>query len=883
MIPKVIPSTEFTGFRARVDYICKDGADIITRNLAGRETAAIEMDAAASLSRRCRQPSYHVVISWAELEKPTRDQMVEAADRLMDAVGMADHQGVYGIHRDRDHWHIHVVANRVHPITGKAVNLSHDYAKAERVCREVEYQQGWSRDRGRFDVLIVERDGVEDIELVPAENDKTRHLERPRPLPSSDLKRAARTGQVPLAELAPAELRAAMIESPSWAEVHAKLAELGVAYEQKGSGAILRSMHDAGDVAKPSVIDRDASIGTMSKRLGAFIPADVVETLSPPAREVPNVLHKPDKRPIRSVSSTAKDALPVLSERTLEPNRAPPPARERENPGLLPNPSRADRGLDRGLRGIRVGRGDLTPGVEVIAGRPIRDREHQAERQALYAEYQTMRDQLQDQPRRDRERAWIDLKEQDRMRREAVKARHRTERDAIYKSIPRGIVRGVLLWFQERAHKREREALRLAEVSARLALREVFPNRPRVPTWREFVETRAKEGDERAQEALNRLKWREKGGRLAGDRQKSPSFADPERELDAIRKLPLVAIARRFGYELHQASRPTDASVKMVDSGGDTIVIKQDRAGGDRWFSVTDAGRNGGVVEFVQSKIGGSLGNVRQAMRADIGDAGFVTVPATARPMTNPDADHVAARRAWMTAKPIQRSAYLESRGLSRETIAVYSATIRQDARGNLLFGHTDQAGNITGFEVKNREYAGFAKGGVKNLAVFGDSATAARVVITESGIDALSKAQLEGRRQDSAYVSLGGAPGRRTLERLMTIAPRAAEIVIATDNDLAGEQMAHTLRTALGGRRGVVVVRGAPPVEGEDWNGTLRADFGASGRAAALGEIANLEKDRQSRDAQRVLTGEGGKRPPLQQEGPTIVRSRSVRGGVER
>jgi len=61
-------------------------------------------------------PFYHVVLSWKAGEPPTIEQATAAAARALKAVGMANNQAFFAIHRDKDHHHhIHIIANRVHP------------------------------------------------------------------------------------------------------------------------------------------------------------------------------------------------------------------------------------------------------------------------------------------------------------------------------------------------------------------------------------------------------------------------------------------------------------------------------------------------------------------------------------------------------------------------------------------------------------------------------------------------------------------------------------------------------------------------------------------------------------------------------------------------
>jgi hypothetical protein len=76
----------------------------------------------------------------------TMDQATVAAARALKAVGMADNQAFFAIHRDKDHHHhIHIIANRVHPdhliLTGPP---RYDFLVLDKTCREIELEQAGS-------------------------------------------------------------------------------------------------------------------------------------------------------------------------------------------------------------------------------------------------------------------------------------------------------------------------------------------------------------------------------------------------------------------------------------------------------------------------------------------------------------------------------------------------------------------------------------------------------------------------------------------------------------------------------------------------------------------------------------------------------------------
>jgi hypothetical protein len=160
----------------------------------------------------------------------------------------------------------------------------------------------------------------------------------------------------------------------------------------------------------------------------------------------------------------------------------------------------------------------------------------------------------------------------------------------------------------------------------------------------------------------------------------------------------------------------------------------------------------------------------------------------------------------------------------ARISDARFAGTWRVDGRGNVLFAHTDDGGAVTGFEVKNRGFTGFASGGSKSAwrsAVReGDRA----LVVAESAIDALSFHQLYPRA-DARYWSTAGWPSARQGEQLVRALgdlPRGGRLVLATDADAAGERLAQKLGELARGRSEVRVERAAP-CGGKDWNDVLQ------------------------------------------------------------
>src|SRR5262249_18077124 len=76
----------------------------------------------APSGRKSEAPVKTVSLAWAPGERPTEEEMCRAADSFMKAMGWGGHQAVYVAHNDTRHVHLHLIINRVHPDSGRALN-----------------------------------------------------------------------------------------------------------------------------------------------------------------------------------------------------------------------------------------------------------------------------------------------------------------------------------------------------------------------------------------------------------------------------------------------------------------------------------------------------------------------------------------------------------------------------------------------------------------------------------------------------------------------------------------------------------------------------------------------------------------------------------------
>lgn len=101
------------------------------------------MTATAALSPRTKRAVYHLMIAWAPDERPEPIIMQTIARETLAQAGLGEHEAFVMGHGDRDHTHLHMMVNRVNPQTGVAWRVSHDYARFDRIMRDLAAQYGF--------------------------------------------------------------------------------------------------------------------------------------------------------------------------------------------------------------------------------------------------------------------------------------------------------------------------------------------------------------------------------------------------------------------------------------------------------------------------------------------------------------------------------------------------------------------------------------------------------------------------------------------------------------------------------------------------------------------------------------------------------------------
>lgn len=221
-----------------------------------------EMLSLSEMAVRSKDTIKHYIFSWKEGEVPTSDQVDEAVEILLAQMNVKDHQCLYGLHVDTDNYHVHMMLNRVHPETGKVVEINKglDIEVGHQAVALIEHKQGWLSEEDSL--YCIDQDGS----LVRRDSRK----DGKKSVRSSTADNEKRTGEKS-AERMLIEMAADIIsEAKSWEELHDKLSKKGIRYIKTGSGA---NVYIADIAVKASAIHRTASLTKLEKRLGVFQPA----------------------------------------------------------------------------------------------------------------------------------------------------------------------------------------------------------------------------------------------------------------------------------------------------------------------------------------------------------------------------------------------------------------------------------------------------------------------------------------------------------------------------------------------------------------------------------------------------------------------------------
>ncbi len=230
--------------KVRVEWM--EGRNVISDEQLTR--AAQEMELVASANLSARRPVLHLSISWAPEDDPSRTQMTEVADRVLETLNLHDHQTMLIAHGDEHYAHLHAMANRVHPITHRPRTLGLYYRSVERTLRIAEREMKFRETPGYYYQL-------------PGQSPPDRRESLTKQTHKATQSRGEVPFQVLVRDVAEEDFDAAR----SWEDLHARLEKHGLQLLPRRSGLVVTDQHE---YAKCSSVARNASLRKLEERFG---------------------------------------------------------------------------------------------------------------------------------------------------------------------------------------------------------------------------------------------------------------------------------------------------------------------------------------------------------------------------------------------------------------------------------------------------------------------------------------------------------------------------------------------------------------------------------------------------------------------------------------
>ena len=215
------------------EMVCRSEL-LISESLLSEQTAQAEMRAVASENMRVKDPVYHYQLCWQEDEFPEKDQWKAAAEKSIRALGFGEHQYIIAPHNDTDHFHVHVMVNRVHPDTYRAHYPEFSKRSLDQAIREIEAEQGWKESKGLFRWDREQGRAIQNTreEMQAAERQETNAGDKR----ANKLETHTDTESLEAyAKARPAKEIAALMKSGrkvDWSEIHSVMAKHGLELER---------------------------------------------------------------------------------------------------------------------------------------------------------------------------------------------------------------------------------------------------------------------------------------------------------------------------------------------------------------------------------------------------------------------------------------------------------------------------------------------------------------------------------------------------------------------------------------------------------------------------------------------------------------------------
>ena len=119
-----------------------------------------EASGMSRVGRKTQRPALTFSLSWHPEQNPNKEEMLSAAQRAIAALDLSEHEALIVAHKDTPHKHVHVLINRIHPVSGRASTLSHSKRQLSALSHKLELEGGKIYCEQRKDNLEMQQEGI---------------------------------------------------------------------------------------------------------------------------------------------------------------------------------------------------------------------------------------------------------------------------------------------------------------------------------------------------------------------------------------------------------------------------------------------------------------------------------------------------------------------------------------------------------------------------------------------------------------------------------------------------------------------------------------------------------------------------------------------------
>jgi hypothetical protein len=119
--------------------VLKNRAEVLLYNkCCGNEQELVQQfNEVRQLNPKLSKPVLHITLSLAPGENVSKDKLMEMSEHCAKDMGFENNQYLAIAHRDTDHQHLHIIANRI-GFDKRTVSDSNNYQKISKYCRKME-------------------------------------------------------------------------------------------------------------------------------------------------------------------------------------------------------------------------------------------------------------------------------------------------------------------------------------------------------------------------------------------------------------------------------------------------------------------------------------------------------------------------------------------------------------------------------------------------------------------------------------------------------------------------------------------------------------------------------------------------------------------------